>query len=432
MNKLAPFTMNQKAWYDRCFESWFNVAEGGKRGSKNVLAGTAFAVMLETHPDKLHLAAGYSIATARLNILDCNGYGLKNFYEGRWRDGKYEGRDCLYIQTLSGEKVVLISGGGKVSDKALIQGNTYGMVYITEANLCHPDFVQEAFDRTISSNDRKVFHDLNPKAPTHKYYTDVLDFHAAQQKKDPAYGYNYGHFMILDNMSLAIEKVAAILKTYNKNSVWYRRDILGLRLAAEGIIYGEFADNPDRYILDKEPADIMYGIIGVDFGGNKSAHTFNCTGFTPRLKEVVTLEEHYRQQVISPAQLEKDFVEFVIMCKSKYRVNDAYCDSADPVLIRGLRNAAIKAKLRININGAYKGAILDRIRLYALLMSQDRYKVMRRCKRTIEAFSSAQWDPKQEDTRLDDGTTNIDSLDAQEYTTEGLAETLLDMTLLRA
>ena len=124
-------------------------------------------------------------------------------------------------------------------------------------------------------------------------------------------------------------------------------------------------------------------------------------------------------------------MEFVIKCKSKYLVNDVYCDSADPVLIRGLRNAAIKAKLRINVHNAYKGAILDRIRLYAILMSQDRYKIMRRCKRTIDAFGNAQWDPKHDDTRLDDGTTNIDSLDAQEYTTEGLANNLLDMTLLR-
>jgi hypothetical protein len=36
MNELAPLTMNQRAYYDRCFKSWFNVAEGGKRGSKKI------------------------------------------------------------------------------------------------------------------------------------------------------------------------------------------------------------------------------------------------------------------------------------------------------------------------------------------------------------------------------------------------------------
>ncbi len=431
MNKLAPFTMNQRAWYDRCATSWFNVAEGGKRGSKNVLAGTAFAVMLETHPDKLHLAAGVSIATAKLNILDCNGYGLQNYYEGRCREGNYKNRDCLYVETLTGDKVILISGGGKDGDNKLIQGNTYGMAYITEANLCHPVFIKEVFDRTLSSSDRKIFHDLNPKAPTHPYYTDVLDFHAAQQAKVPSYGYNYGHFTIADNMSIPLDKVKALLKTYDKNSIWYKRDILGLRIAAEGIIYREFADDPEKFIIDKAPDNIMFATIGVDFGGNGSAHTFNCTGLTSQLRDVITLEDYYRKQVISPKQLEDDFVEFVRMCQLKYRVVDVYCDSAEQVLIRGLRNTAIKAGLKINIRNAVKGPIIDRIRFYTLLQSQGRFKIMRRCKRTIEAFCNAQWDPKDEDIRLDDGTTNIDSLDAQEYTTEAMMNSIMDMSLLR-
>ena len=169
MNKPAPLTKNQKAYYDRCKSSWFNVAEGGKRGGKNVLNTLVFCLLLEYHPDKLHLAAGVSIATAKLNIIDCNGYGLLNYFEGRCREGTYKNRDCLYVQTLTGEKIVLVSGGGKDGDAKLIQGNTYGMAYITEANLCHPTFIKEVFDRTLSSKDRKVFHDLNPKAANHWY-----------------------------------------------------------------------------------------------------------------------------------------------------------------------------------------------------------------------------------------------------------------------
>jgi PBSX family phage terminase large subunit len=431
MNSLAPLTYNQKEYYDRCFKSWFNVAEGGKRGSKNVLNTLIYCVMLETHPDKIHLAAGVSQATARLNILDCNGYGLKNYYEGRFREGKYEGRDCLYIQTTTGEKVVLISGGGKKGDKDLIQGNTYGMAYITEANLCHQDFRREVFDRTLSSSDRKVFHDLNPKAPTDPYYTDVLNFHEAQQKKDPSYGYNYGHFTIADNMSMPMDKVKALLKTYDKNTVYYKRDILGQRIAAEGLIYQAFADDPEAYTIDKAP-DIMLATIGVDFGGNKSAHAFVCNGMTPRYGKVVTLDDYYRKEIISPKQLEEDFVNFVRRCQSKYRVTEIYCDSAEQVLIRGLRNAAVKARLKVNINNAVKGEITERIRGYVMLMSQGRYQIMRQCKNTIAALSGAMWDPDElTDTRLDDGTLNVDSLDAMEYSTEKFMQNILDMALLQ-
>lgn len=224
-----------------CFDHWFNVAEGGKRGGKNVLITMAYCTILEKHPSRIHLIAGVSTATARLNILDCDGFGLKNYFEGRCREGVYQNRDCLYIQTATGEKVVLISGGGKAGDEKLIKGNTYGTAYITEANECSKIFIQEVFDRTLSSPDRKIFHDLNPKAEAHWYYQDVLNFHEEKLKANPKYGLNYGHFTIADNMSISDDQLRAVLSTYDRKSVWYARDILGQRKMAEGLVYPMFS-----------------------------------------------------------------------------------------------------------------------------------------------------------------------------------------------
>ena len=152
----AQFSKNQYSYMIICKNSWFCVAEGGKRGGKNVLQTYVFCKMLETHKNRIHLIGGVSTATARLNILDCDGYGLFNYFEGRYRTGKYQNRDCVYVQTKTGEKIVLVSGGGKDGDEKLIKGNTYGMAYITEANECHPNFIKEVFDRTLSSDDRKL------------------------------------------------------------------------------------------------------------------------------------------------------------------------------------------------------------------------------------------------------------------------------------
>ncbi len=241
MNIPAPFSENQMRFFWDCFDHWFNVAEGGKRGGKNVLITMAYCTILEKHPSKIHLIAGVSTATARLNILDCDGFGLKNYFEGRCREGVYQNRDCLYIKTATGEKVVLISGGGKAGDEKLIKGNTYGTAYITEANECSKIFIQEVFDRTLSSPDRKIFHDLNPKAEAHWYYQDVLNFHEEKLKANPDYGLNYGHFTIADNMSISDDQLRAVLATYDRKSVWYARDILGQRKMAEGLIYPMFS-----------------------------------------------------------------------------------------------------------------------------------------------------------------------------------------------
>ena len=268
MNIPAPFTQNQTAFFNRSLNSWFNVAEGGKRGGKNVLATLIFCVLLENHPNRLFLIGGVSNATAKLNILDCDGYGLLNYFEGRCREGEFQKRDCVYVQTHCGEKIVLISGGGKAGDEKLIKGNTYGMAYITEANECHPRYIKEVFDRTLSSKNRKIFHDLNPKDPAHWYYTDVLAFHESAQRKNPNYGYNYGHFTIADNMSLTDDDIRKDLTTYDIHSVWYQRDILGSRTAAEGLIYPMFSDANlyDDSTRKPELEALSYRYSAVDYG----------------------------------------------------------------------------------------------------------------------------------------------------------------------
>ena len=134
MNKYSPFVKKQINYLHRTRDSWFNVAEGGKRGAKNVLNALCFCILLENHPDRLHLLAGVSIASVKLNIIDCDGYGILNYFEGRCREGKYKNKDCLYVNTVDGkQKILLVSGGAKDGDEKYIKGNTYGMAYVTEA-----------------------------------------------------------------------------------------------------------------------------------------------------------------------------------------------------------------------------------------------------------------------------------------------------------
>mgnify|MGYP001044221973 CR=1 FL=1 len=431
MNYPAPFSENQSAFFWRCFDNWFNVAEGGKRGGKNVLITMAYCAILEKHPSKLHLVAGVSTTTARLNILDCDGYGVSNYFEGRCREGQYKNRDCLYVNTPTGEKIILVSGGGKDRDERLIKGNTYGTAYITEANECHPNFIKEVFDRTISSPDRKVFHDLNPKAPGHWYYEDVIGFHEQQQLTDPDYGYNYGHFDISDNMSISDAQLRKILKTYDKNSVWYKRDILGQRCPADGLVYQYFADHPDEFLIDdplkwceKNGQRITTVMIGVDFGGTGSANKFQATGITGR-GTVIALDEEYIKRDIDPDALNKAFSLFVQRVSAVYGASQTRADSAEQILIRGLTHTVQKDRLRTTVKNAIKGEINNRIRLSILLMAQKRFYISRKCPHLVSALQTAVYDPKKmDDTRLDDGTSDIDSLDAFEYSIEPWAKQL--------
>ena len=124
MYKIDYAPLNQKSldYIYRCQDAWLNVAEGGKRAGKNIMNLLAWAACIEKHPDKLHLAAGVTIASAKMNILDSNGFGLRFMFDGRSRVGKYNDKEALYINCGGTEKVVIFAGGGKVSDAALIKG----------------------------------------------------------------------------------------------------------------------------------------------------------------------------------------------------------------------------------------------------------------------------------------------------------------------
>lgn len=166
----------------------------------------------------------------------------------------------------------------------------------------------------------------------------------------------------------------------------------------------------------------------MDFGGNNSAHAMICTGFSLKLKTVVALDEYYYKGSITPAKLERDTADFVRKCKEKYKIADMYCDSAEQVLITGIKAAFAREKIPINVHNARKGEIIDRIRFTCAIMGTGRFRVMRRCRHLIGAFSDAVWNSKKlDDERLDDGTVNVDSLDAFEYSVEPYMNSIIKL-----
>jgi hypothetical protein len=96
-----------------------------------------------------------------------------------------------------------------------------------------------------------------------------------------------------------------------------------------------------------------------------------------------------------------------------------------------LQTALVKAGLPYKVQNARKGSINDRIRFYTLLQGAGRYKVVKTCVHTIDAFSTVTWKPGAlRDERLDNGTYNIDPLDAQEYSTEAFQDKIQKILLL--
>lgn len=393
------------------------IADGAIRSGKTLSMSLSFVLWAMNNFDRQNFGVcGKTIGAFRRNVLMV----LKLMLRARGFRVDDRRNDNLVVVWRAGiENYFYVFGGKDERSQDLIQGITLAGVFFDEVALMPESFVNQATGR-CSVDGSKYWFNCNPAGPKHWFRTEwILKY---KEKR-----LLYLHFTMDDNYSLS-ERVKERYRAMF-SGVFFKRYILGLWVLAEGLVYQMFAEHSEDFIIDDSPA-IMYATVGVDFGGSKSAHSFTLTGFTAKYGAVVVLDEYYHNNVkdgrLSPAQVEAAFVDFVKRAQSKYRVITAKCDSAEQTLIEGLQVAAAKAHLGISVENAEKRAINDRIAFYNSIMAQGRFKIMRRCHATIAALQEAVYDAdKQKDTRLDDGTTNIDSLDSMEYTTEPVQDEIM-------
>lgn len=433
------FSQKHKDYIRACRECEFNVAEGAVRAGKTVDNVFAFAQELKTTPDKIHLATGSTVGNAKLNIGVCNGLGLENIFRGQCHWGKFKDNEALFVKgpdTGWRQRIVIFAGGAKEDSYKKIRGNSYGMWIATEINLHHDKTIKEANNRLLAAKRLKIFWDLNPDNPKHPIYTDYIDKYRdmAASGNFPG-GYNYMHCTIYDNMTITTERLKRIESRYDKKSIWYMRDIKGMRVVASGLIYRRFADDVSTqqytFRLSEKPKNIMEINLGVDFGGSASGHSFTATAVTRGYRLVVALASELipckdrsgNQIEIDPEMLGNMFCDFVQKILGVYGfVTTVFCDSAEQTLIAGIRSSLRKRGLGwIRVENALKTEINDRINALSILMAQGRFfYVQNQCNSLETALCTAVWDPDEvtKNVRLDDGTSDIDSLDSFEYTYE--------------
>ena len=163
----------------------------------------------------------------------------------------------------------------------------------------------------------------------------------------------------------------------------------------------------------------------MDFGGNGSKHAFVATAILPGWSGVVGLAS----QRIDPVAQDADFladklIEFCIAVFSRWgEIQYIFCDSAEQTLINHIRSRLRRCRLSWladRVENSAKIKITDRIRLTCILMGGGRFWLMPEASTLRDALATALYSGKHPgvDERLDDGSTDIDTLDAYEYTIE--------------
>ena len=218
-------------------------------------------------------------------------------------------------------------------------------------------------------------------------------------------------------MSISDEKLKKILTTYEKGTVWYDRDIKGLRKTADGIVFQDFAEHTENYIVDDVETKFKWCGVGYDLGGNKSnyalvASALGYDGILYVLKAVEIEPQDLRIEDVEKAA--QDFIESV---ESEYntRVGICYVDDNYYTTINGLNDWRYIFDTAASIKGNMP--LEDRPLMLSKLMAQGRFKLVKgKCEPLVFQLQNAVFDDKSEKAViLDDGSMNIDEIDGLFY-----------------
>lgn len=378
------------------------IADGAIRSGKTVSMAFSFVIWAMSSYDRYNFGmCGKTIASLRRNVLGT----LKNQLRARGYAVTERRADNLLV--VSKDDVAnsfYIFGGKDESSQDLIQGITLAGVLFDEVALMPESFVNQATAR-CSVDGSKFWFNCNPGSVTHWFYTGwVLK---CKRRK-----LLYLHFTMEDNLTLSEETKARYRAQYS--GVFYKRYILGMWCVAEGLIYQQFAENEQRYMISqKDVPKLSYIEIGADVGGNKSNHAYVATGYTASRDVMYVLKAwSYKATGVTVTQYRENLIRFADEVKERYGfVDTIWPDCAEAAIVNEL-----DAHSPYHIRGSIKEEILDRVRCADILFSQDRIKIVEgECEDLCAGLRTAVWDDKHDDKPLDDGTYDRDIIDAFDY-----------------
>lgn len=310
-----------------------------------------------------------------------------------------------------GEKVYCL-GTEKINSVNRIRGSSIKYLYGDEFAEWHESvfqMVKSRMDKPYSLADLTC----NPGDPehwAHEFMTSDADIYLQEYELD-------------DNTKLD-KSIADELKKEYAGTVFYDRFILGKWVRAEGSCFVAFRDDWNVIKSEKEKKEIidkiMFIEIGCDIGGGGSATAYTAMGYYMDSEKglcAAALEELYDTKNISADAIRDNFKNFTIYIRGKYgkNISLAAVDSAEQLIKKSFARSTT-----VRVVDSMKKPILDRIRMIDYLFAERRYVIFDCCPHLISAYHAAVWNTKNpaKTERLDNGTTNIDSLDSSEYTLE--------------
>lgn len=402
---FSPFSRKQKqvlTWW--CKDSPVHdkdgiIADGAIRSGKTVSMSLSFAMWaMSTFNGQNFAMCGKTIGSFRRNVL----FWLKLMIKSRGYSVIDRRADNLIIiRKGDTENYFYIFGGKDERSQDLIQGITLAGVFFDEVALMPESFVNQATGR-CSVEGSKFWFNCNPDGPYHWFKVNWIDKStgylgkerveqirkkAAEEEKDPGLKeILYLHFTMDDNLSLSEEIKARYRSMYI--GVFFKRYILGLWAAAEGVIYDMF--DPEKHVKNiKEFFQILVNgnrYVSCDYG------TQNATVFLLWNKGIdgkwyCIREYYYSGRDKGKQKTDAEYADDLKKWLDGTRIKAMIVDPSAASFIVELRKRGYKV---IKANND----VLDGIRLVGMLLNLEMLIFSSSCTETIKEFASYIWDEK--------------------------------------
>jgi PBSX family phage terminase large subunit len=225
----------------------------------------------------------------------------------------------------------------------------------------------------------------------------------------------------------------------------YRIEGLGEWGVSDGLIYIDYAENPERNNIAAVPAKKKIAVVscGLDYGtgagdapvgeSRLGKTVIEASGVTEGFEEVYALEESYFNDFYRVDKIIEWVIEFLLRMREEYKVKVAlFAEWAGSAALNNTIGYELlkRREAGVSVQPCYKGEIIDRIDLSQTLLAQKRLYFTDKVPGLKAAYKTALWDVERQKKlgrpfRLDNGTTDVDALDAHEYSLSTYAGTLL-------
>lgn len=371
-----------------------NLLYGSVRSGKTWISLLKWAIWVGQQPKTQDfLMAGKTITTLKRNCLGLleSLIGDNVTYSTSQKKAEIFGR------------TVWLEGANDERSESKIRGMTLKGAYVDELTQIPQDFYLMLLSR-LSESGAVLIATTNPDHPKHYVKTDIID----NEKLDK----QVVKFLLDDNIFLDDEYKENLKKEYT--GVYYQRFISGEFVRAEGIVFREFAEHTERYLIDRAGLPELFESVevGFDIGGNGSAYALTAS-LIGRNNEVYVLRSRKKQAADLPMEEVEQFVfEFIDGVIRDFKVNIEYanCDHVD-VVINTLNER------RYIFGKTYKPPLEDRPFMFSGLMAKGKFKLVKgECGDLIDELQNLVFDEKSEKPIvLDDGSMQIDTWDSLTY-----------------